>query len=225
MDRFSVHFCDAIRDYLYFRERRYPAKSVLKLICDKYQLDAAERTMLFRGITLPETARTRLAKLCGTPAAGACFHVDYFNQCLIIVSYLSGNRVFISCDGVLRDASGFHGKKIPEHLFIRSVELIVQTLESFRPGGIIFYADSQISGAGRLASVATELFGHTSVSCHMLMTEKADEALASVAGGIICTADSAIIDRTGLPVFDLAKYVLEHTFNPVFSDLRNICAS
>ncbi|GAP42518.1 uncharacterized protein TBC1_11649 [Lentimicrobium saccharophilum] len=225
MDKFSVHFCDAIRDYLDFRARKYPAKSVLKLICDRYQLDAAERTMLFRGITLPETAQNRLAKLCGLPPAGSLFHVDYFNQCLIIVSYLTGKRVFISCDGVLRDASGFHGKKIPEHLFLRSVELVFKTLESFRPAGIIFYADNQINRADQLASVADELSGHASVNCRILMTDKADAELTSATEGIICTADSAIIDRAQLPVFDLAKYILENNFNPVFQDLRNICAS
>lgn len=225
MDKFSVHFCDAVRDYLDFRTRKYPAKTILKLICDRYQLDAVERMMLFRGISLPETAQSRVAKLCGLPPAGGFFHVDYYNQCLIIVSYLSGNRVFISCDGVLRDASGFHGKKIPEHLFLRSVDLVFKTLESFRPAGIVFYADSQVTRAEQLASVAGKLSGHASVNCRMLVTDKADAELTSAAEGIICTADSAIIDRVQLPVFDLAKYILEHTYNPVFQDLRNICAS
>lgn len=225
MDKFSVHFCDAVRDYLDFRTRKYPAKTVLKLICDRYQLDTVERMMLFRGISLPETAQNRVAKLCGLPPAGSLFHVDYFNQCLIIVSYLSGNRVFISCDGVLRDASGFHGKKIPEHLFLRSVDLIFKILESFQPAGIIFYADNQITRAEQLASVAGKLSGHVSVNCRMLMTGKADEELTSAHEGIICTADSAIIDRAQLPVFDLAKYALECTYNPAFQDLRNICSS
>jgi hypothetical protein len=225
MDKLSVHFCDAIRDYLDFRTRKYPEKNVLKLICDRYQLGAVERTMLFRGIALPETAQNRLAKLFGPPPADSIIHVDYFNQCLIIVSYLSGNRVFISCDGVLRDASGFHGKKIPEHLFLRSVDLIFKTLESFQPAGIIFYADSQITRAKQLSAVVTELFNRTSVMCRLRMTDKADDEMNSADDGVICTADSVIIDRTRLPVFDLAKYALEQTYDPVFQDLRNICAS
>lgn len=224
MIEISEHLQLAIRDYLDFQERKYPAKSVLKLICDRYGLNSAERAILFRGVALPETADARNRKLTAAPPNGATLNIDFFNQSLIVVSYLAGNSLFVSCDGILRDASGFHGKKIPEHLFARAVELICETIGQLNPPGITLFADTQINHAEEMAAISEAIFSDLPFESNIRMTREADRELASLRSGVICTADSVIIDRTVLPVFDLALLVLTSRFRAEFTDLREFCS-
>ncbi len=223
MTAFRPEFCRAIQDYLFFLERRYPVKEVLKLICGRYQLTANERSMLFRGISLPEVCRIREQKYSLEPSPGATFYADFFNQILIVLSYLAGQLVFISCDGWLRDASGFHGKRIPENLFLRSLRLVYGSLSMLEPEEVVCFADTQISRVETWTAMAGDVARELGLHCRLEITDLADKKLIQSENGVLCTADSAIIERSVLQVFDLARYTLDRNFNAVYTDLRLVC--
>lgn len=53
---------------------------------------------------------------------------------------------------------------------------------------------------------------------------KPDLQMVKMQNGLLATADSSLIDRSSLPVFDLAAYVLEEKFSASFLDLSYLNA-
>ncbi len=102
--------------------------------------------MLYRGISSEEENTIRKEKLVDEKfVENQPLHIDGFNQILTIASYLNGNKVFISTDGFLRDASEIHGKIFRTELLERSVELIITCLDSMKLNDIVFYIDKQLN--------------------------------------------------------------------------------
>ena len=103
----TENFKNAIYDYIYFLEKEYPQKAILKLIGDRYLLSGIQRTMLYRGITTKENSLKRTSKLITENLlSNQILHIDGYNVLITIGSYLNGNTVFVSNDNFLRDAFG-----------------------------------------------------------------------------------------------------------------------
>src|SRR6056297_3344764 len=113
MDEFKGNFPFALADYLWLLDRRYPEKGSLKLVCDRYRLNAHQRTILYRGAA----SRGSKPKLSFGPSAvelpveGGLF-IDTLNVVLTIANYLYGRYLFISIDGFVRDDGELY--RIPE---------------------------------------------------------------------------------------------------------------
>ena len=59
----SKVFTAAVADYQFLLDQKYPQKSVLKLVGDRYALSAIERSILYRGISARNDAEFRRSKL------------------------------------------------------------------------------------------------------------------------------------------------------------------
>jgi hypothetical protein len=217
---FSEHFKAAASDYLFLLEHRYPQKAVLKLVGDRYALSAVERTMLYRGICDRTLASARNKKNRTRPlSVRSSVHIDTYNVLITIGSYLNGSKVFISLDGFLRDASEIHGKAFRNELFSRSIDLILDFLSSSGVKSVCFYLDRPVSHSGELAekiTASTEDYGLKGLAT---VHDSADYILKKTETGIIATSDSAIIDHSLIPVYDLARHTIEHHFTPKFQNL------
>ncbi len=221
MKSLPINFGDAATDYLYFLDRRYPQKASLKLIGDRYRLSGIERSMLFRGISTSGIARTRNKKLVSDECvSGNWLMIDVYNTLITLGSYLNGNVVFISNDGIIRDASEVHGKIFRSELLQRSVNLLFGYLCHKRPKGIRFFIDSPISFSGLLAEQLNKKLNEVGIEGNAELHHSADYQLTHLVSGILATSDSNILDKTSLPALDLAGTVLYFHFEPDLYDLR-----
>ncbi len=64
-----MSFRQAIEDYRYLKNRRYPDKAALKLVGDRWRLGTLQRNCLFRAVFAEEDCRLRRAKLVEPAAA------------------------------------------------------------------------------------------------------------------------------------------------------------
>ena len=220
----SENFNIAIKDYKYFLERKYPQKSILKLVGDKYLLTGKERAMLFRGITTNEKIKKRKNILVKNNKSikGKSLHIDAYNVLITIGSYLNGSLVFIGNDDFLRDASELHGKIFRDKLVTRAVNLTLEYLKMQRVKSADFYLDEPVSKSGELCSEIRKCLYKNNISGDAQTCNSPDYILKNIDNGIVCSSDSTIIDNSNVGVFDLARKVILFHFNPIFVDLRKI---
>ncbi len=221
MKELSENFKQAIHDYLYLLEHRYPEKSTLKLVSDRYALSGEERSMLFRGVVTAGQVKARRKKAVQQPEKGNFYIIDGYNVIRTVGSYLNGNFVFVAMDGFLRDASEIHKKAVSDEIVYRSVDLILATLSGFQPEKVQFLLDRPVSKSGELASRINQLLPDFGLAGEAGTVHSPDHHLKKARTGILCSSDSAIIDQSYLPVFDLARQTMQTHFSPDFIDLSD----
>jgi len=213
-------------DYLYLLDRGYPQRSVLKLCGDRYQLTAVERSILYRGISPAKEALLREQKLVQpSEVAGQELHIDGHNVLLTIGSYLNGNLVFISNDGMLRDASEIHGKAFKETLLDKSVLLMFSWIQSIRPDSLSFYFDAPVSNSGQLCFKINELLAHYNYKGSAQAFRSPDHQLRSLPAGILASSDTGIINHTKREVIDVPLHVLKYHYSKSFYSVRTLLST
>ena len=209
----------AIKDYTSLVGKGYPDKRTLELVADRYQLDRAGRAVLFRGVFKKDVNAIRRSKLLHKlPQQGSVVKVDALNQLYTIGSYLGGQLVFIASDGLLRDASGFHGAAFPEKILEQATKNLFTLLQSLPGLRVEFLVDAQ---ADSYIGVSQALKEYTDI-LNIIESESVDALLYGRGEFIPATSDSAIIDRTDNPVIDLARIVLEENFKVKIPDIAEI---
>lgn len=209
-----MNFQDAIEDYRFLKNRGYPDKASLKLVGDRYRLTTIQRNCLFRGIIAGKACQSRKSKLIPPAAlAGSSLGVDWYNILITVESYLKGYPVFLSDDGILRDAAGVHASYRPGKATSPAVEAILKGITELKLKSLYLYLDSPISFSGKMASDLRErIISLLTIPFEVAALPSADFSLKSFTG-IVASSDSAIMDKENLPeIFDLARYVLERSF-------------
>jgi hypothetical protein len=212
---FSDHILQAAEEYLWMLTKGYPQKATLKLVGDKFMLPRDIRQILYRGVVPLDRAQSRSRKI-GLVEEGDLVLIDTYNVLFTVTNYLMGRPLFISNDGMLRDAGEMRGRIVDKPQFSRSVTMMLEVLQLWPKATFIHYLDEPVSYSGRLSielckdMVQMEIEGdaHTVQSPdHMLVTERSDA---------ICTSDGAIIDHYQGKVIDLPRFLLENIFKSDF---------
>lgn len=220
MDIYENDFMKAIEDYLYFEERRYPHKALMKIIGDRYRLTAIQRTILMRGVYPIGTNRKRQEKLTGSDTLyNESIYIDGFNILITIISYLKGNPVFICTDGFLRDASESRGRIFRSDLLDKAINMVFQFLGDQNPERIFFLFDKPVSNSGMISSLINRHLKLHNLSGRAYTCGSPDHELIQLSEGICATSDSVIIDNCLVPLFDLSRHVLSYHYNPSFITL------
>ena len=221
---FAKNFNIAIKDYKYFLERKYPQKSILKIVGDKYMLSGKERAMLFRGITTNSNIDKRKNILVknNNNIKNKSLHIDGYNVLITVGSYLSGNMVFICNDNFLRDVSELHGKTFRNKFVERSLKLTIDYLKKHKVKNVEFYFDEPISKSGELCSEIRKSLIENDISGDAQTYISPDYILKNIDNGIVCTSDSTIIDNSKVGIFDLARKVILFYFKPKFIGLQKM---
>jgi len=211
--KFSVGFFQAVCDYRYLLEREYPQKSMLKLVGDRYALLSYERVMLYRGLAKKQQVKMRQQKLLQDIPAHAEVTLDGFNVCRTVGSYLNGNPVFVGLDGYLRDVSELHRKKLKWEVLERSITLILEFLREKNVSQVHFYFDTPISHSGRMCLMTRQKMQELKLTGEAETVFSPDHKLITAESGLLCTADSNIIENARVKVFDLAHQLLLDKFS------------
>ncbi|MBN2552609.1 MAG: DUF434 domain-containing protein [Spirochaetales bacterium] len=221
-----MSFREALEEYRYLKDRRYPDKAALKLVSDHHRLGSVARNCLFRAVFPSADCQSRRSKLAPAgEVAGQMVGVDWYNVLITVESYLKGFPVFLSDDGLMRDASGIHGSYKPGKVTEKGISEILSALGSLKPSGIEIFLDSPISRSGEMAQqLRVRLSGNASLPCRVAVSPSADYPLKSF-DGIVATSDSSIIDRQQVRrIFDLARFVLESSFQARISTVETLAA-
>jgi hypothetical protein len=215
---FSDEMLLAAKEYQWMLSHGYPQKAALKLVGDKFMLSRDMRQVLYRGIAAEDQASERYTMI-GLPVRGNLILVDTYNVLFTVNNYLLGKPLFISNDGILRDAGEMRGRIINKPVFSRSIGLFLEVLKEWKGIKYMLYLDEPVSYSGRLATELTRDMVQMDIDGEALTVKSPDHMLKHVKSDGICTSDSAVIDNYQGLIIDLPRYLLEKYFKPVFPSL------
>lgn len=206
----------AVRDLSWLLTRDYASPSSLKLVGDRYRLDARQRTAVSRCACSDQQLVRRQAhrlniELSGTKDAegnpsvdrtgkasgtqeGNVLWIDGYNVLTTLEAALSGGVIIRGRDSCLRDMASMHGSYHRVAETLPAIELLGSQLSEWNFAECRWLFDQSVSNSGRLRS----LFLQTAESHHWNWTvdlvPDPDPILAS-ASVCIASADSQILDQ------------------------------
>jgi hypothetical protein len=215
---FPDQFLHAAEEYLWIISREYPQRAALKLVGDKFMLSREMRQVLYRGVVPAKTADERRKKI-GRVRKGDLVLIDTYNVLFTVNNYLLGRPLFISNDGMLRDAGEMHGRIINKPQFSRSVSLMLEVLQMWPGATYIHYLDEPVSYSGRLSIELSKDMVQMEIEGEAYTVQSPDQMLKEEKSDAICTSDGGIIDQYEGRVIDLPRFLLEHYFQSGFPSL------
>jgi len=208
-------FPDQVRqaadEYLWILSKGYPQGAALKLVGDKFMLTKDMRQILYRGVVPDALAKVR-SKRIGAVREGDLVLIDTYNVLFTVNNYLLGRSLFISNDGMLRDAGEMRGRIINKPQFSRSVAMMLEVLQMWQGASYIHYLDEPVSHSGRLSIELCKDMVQMGIEGDAFTVKSPDQVLKQKSSDAICTSDGGIIDQYQGRVIDLPRFVLQHYF-------------
>jgi hypothetical protein len=217
-------FMRACRDYFYLLERSYPERGVLKLVGDRYKLSRDQRTVLYRGISSSGRAEARRVRLV-MPEEGAHLIIDGYNVLFTVLNYRLGRMVFISTDGILRDAGSLHSRLRDDALFNQCIDELLMQVKSLKPAQVDIFLDAPVSASPKHHRLIAESMDECGLKGTCVLVHSADREIKAFNSGILATSDTVLIEKTSMPVIDLPKLVLENKYGAVVNDIKKFVLS
>jgi hypothetical protein len=210
----------AVEVYRYLKNREFPDKASLKLVGDRYRLSRLERNCLFRGVVPASESESRRTKLVRPDhVIGQALGIDWYNVLITVESYLKGMPVFLSDDGVLRDATGVHGSYRSGEITERAIPTVLDSITALEPKRVDVYLDAPVAFSGNTAAELRERVADRS-NWDVMVCPSPDYVLKSYRG-IVASSDSIIIDRSER-ILDLPRFVLEGCYSFEAPDLLSL---
>lgn len=209
----------AAREYLWMLDHEYPQKATLKLVGDKFMLTRDMRQILYRGISGSAQAEIR-KKMIGQVQKGDLVLVDVYNVLFTINNYLMGKPLFISNDGMLRDAGEMRGRIHNKSIFNRAIDMMLEVLQSWEEATFHLYLDEPVSFSGRLSAELSKDMVQMGIEGEAWTVPSPDYALKHERSDAICTSDTAILDHYKGRVLDLPRLALRNNFQTEFPILE-----
>lgn len=215
---FTDEFITASREYLWMLSRGYPQKSSLKMVGDKFMLARDMRQVLYRGISAEKEAATRRGRI-GTVQPGDMVLVDTYNVLFTVNNYLLGKPVFISNDGILRDAGEMRGRISSKPTFSRAIGLFLEVLKQWQGVSFMLYLDEPVPFSGRLSIELAKDMVQMEIEGQAQTVKSPDHMLIHTESDAICTSDTVILNHYPGRVIDLPRFLLEQFFQARFPSL------
>ena len=205
----------AAKEYLWMLDHGYPQKASLKLVGDKFMLTRDMRQILYRGISASAEAEKRRTMI-GPIQPGDLVLIDVYNVLFTINNYLLGKPLFISNDGILRDAGEMRGRIHNKTIFNRAIEMLLETLQSWNGATFHLYLDEPVSFSGRLSIELSKDMVQLGIEGEAWTVPSPDYTLKHERSDAICTSDTAILDHYHGNVVDLPRLALTNNFQTEF---------
>src|SRR6056297_3715499 len=133
----TPQFSHAAADYYHLLNKGYPEKRTRLLVADRYQLNKAQRTVLYRGIFSRTINRQRKWKqLYESDLRNHSISIDFLNLVYLIMNYLYGRNLFIATDGFLRDDGENYSHYSSVSIFSKALKLILAAFTAISPSEI-----------------------------------------------------------------------------------------
>ena len=144
----------AAADFFFLLNRSYPRTRSLELVGNRYDLDAARRLLLSRGIFSQHEALARRGKLKIAAQWGRrLLAVDGHNVQITVESHLLGKVLLKANDGALRDLAGLSSRYGMTETSAFAVDMVIAFLKLFPPREVLFLFDEPMNRSGELAAL------------------------------------------------------------------------
>jgi hypothetical protein len=187
----------AAGDLSWLLSRGYASTSAVKVVGDRYALNARQRTAVMRCACGDAARASRLARQLSPGAlAGRTALLDGYNVLITVEAALGGGVVLVGRDGCYRDMASMHGTYRSVDETIPALTLIGNRLSALRVANAIWYLDSPVSNSGRLKGVMTEVAQRQGWNWRIELVHNPDAVLlrSKEADGVVMSADSVILD-------------------------------
>ena len=211
---------DAVGHLAWLLSRGYAPPSGLKLVGDRFNLDARQRTAVMRCACADAQRDARRAReLHADDVRGRAIRIDGYNVLTTAEAALGGGVILVARDGAVRDMASIHGsyRKVEETR--PAIELIGRTLASLCIPQATWYLDAPVSNSGRLMTILRETAEPHGWDWTVEIVHDPD-AILSRSPEPVATADSVILDRCEA-WFNLAAAVVRAVPQPWVVDLRD----
>jgi hypothetical protein len=175
-------------------DRGYPPVSSLKLVGDRHQLTARQRSAVSRAACADSLRDARAAKrVASAQLRGVTLQLDGFNVLTTLEVALGGGVVLGSRDGTLRDIAGVHGS----YRRVQETEAALRLVAAFtRERGVeqcVWLLDRPVSNSGRLRSFMEELAATEQLAWSVELVPDPDRVLIG-STHVIASADGEVLD-------------------------------
>jgi hypothetical protein len=174
--------------------RGYASPSAVKIVGDRYALDARQRTAVMRCACPDDALNGRLSRLVPIDRLrGKTVHLDGYNLLTTVEVALSGGVVLLARDTSFRDIASMHGSYRKVEETIPALELIGQTLIDCGVERGVWFLDQPVSYSGRLKTMMRELAESRGWPWDVQIVPNPDPVLAK-SNEIVASADSVVLD-------------------------------
>ncbi|MFO7906706.1 MAG: DUF434 domain-containing protein [Pirellulaceae bacterium] len=189
--------------------RDYAITSAVKLVGDRFGLDARQRIAVQRSACSDGALERRAGHQARSKdLAGSQVDIDGFNILTTVEAGLAGGVLLRGRDGCLRDMASMHGSYRRVEETVPALEIIGETLEPLRPSGCTWWLDRPVSNSGRLSELIQEVASRRDWPWRTQLSPDPDPHLSG-SSHMVITADSVILDRTS-SWFNLAALIFLH---------------
>jgi len=199
---------EATADLSWLLTRGYSRVGALKLVGDRYQLSARQRTAVARSsCSDQDLARRRAHQVGQEQLRGRPLWIDGYNVLTTVEAALAGGVIIEGRDGCYRDLASMHGsfRKVDETA--PAAQLVGRQLETLQVPRCVWYLDRPVSNNGRLKTIIAALAERKGWDWRIELVNSPDAALIEGVD-ISATADSIILDRCAR-WFNLARLVVD----------------
>jgi hypothetical protein len=199
---------DAARDLSWLLTRRYASTSAIKIVGDRYCLNARQRQAIARcacgdhDITARKRHQVRTEDLQHQE-----LWIDGYNVLTSIEAALSGGVILHARDGCYRDIASMHGSYRKVEETIPAIHILGELLSEWNVARCDWLLDKPVSNSGRLKTLLREVSGERSWKWHVELAADPDSVLIRT-DQIVASADSQILDRAER-WFNLARVAIE----------------
>jgi len=198
---------NAAEDFRYLLNRKYPRKTALELVGNRYGLTYDERHLLHRGVFSDLDSESRRSKIVSIKAIqGKNLAIDGHNVLITVEAGLSGRPLILADDGFLRDISGLSGSFKKTAVTEKALHVIITFLKKWSPRNALFLFDAPISNSGILAQELRGLLKKEGLPGDAFAMKVPEKTLIGFQG-VVATSDTAIVDRSE-KVIDLAGNII-----------------
>ena len=213
----------AVGDLSWLLSRGYASISAVKVVGDRYSLNARQRIAVMRCSCGDAACEARSARCASSEAlAGRVALIDGYNLLITIEAALGGGVVLIGRDGCYRDMASMHGTYRSVDETIPALMLIGNRLNELQVARTLWYLDSPVSNSGRLKGVMADVAEKQGWDWQIELVHNPDAVLlkSKPDDGVVISADSAILEGE-LAWYPLANDVVQRDVSSAWIvDLR-----
>lgn len=198
----------AAGDLSWLLTRDYALPSALKLVGDRYQLDARQRLAVARcACAEPLVQRRQRHQISPADLPGCSLWIDGFNALTSIEAALAGGVILVGRDGCYRDLASMHGSYRRVEETVPAILLLGALLAELQVGRCQWLLDQPVSNSGRLKTILGQLAAERNWDWQIELVPDPDAVLIR-SDSVVATSDSQILNRANR-WFNLARTAID----------------
>jgi hypothetical protein len=203
-----ARLAEATRDLSWLLTRGYASVSALKIVGDRYSLDARQRVATARCACADDVAAGRQSRQV-RPAdlAHRELWIDGYNVLTSVEAALSGGVILHARDGSYRDMASMHGSYRKVQETNPAIHLVGELLAEWNVATCRWLLDQPVSNSGRLKTMLREASDERGWNWQAEVVPDPDHVLCH-ANQIAATSDSQILDHVE-KWFNLARLAID----------------